>query len=266
MTKICRSGFCRSGSQNIIEFSYLAVNFLDLVAIKKVFQDKYMNFILTLKHYFFSTTKKDELYLNLVLMFIPENVIFSLFIVEMVKENPTIKLTPVAWVLPYRIKSITEIYRMGRKLGQGQFTTTYLCIRKSSNKRFACKSIPKQKLFCKEDYKYVWREIHIMHHLSEHSHVVRIIGTYEDSTVVHIVMQLSEGGELYDKIVQNGHYSERQVMTLIKTIVEVVKSCHPLAVIRMDLKLGNFFFDTVDEDAKLKATNFGLSIFYKHVG
>lgn len=95
----------------------------------------------------------------------------------------------------------------------------------------------------------------------EHSHVVRIRGTYEDSTVVHIVMQLSEGGELYDKIVQNGHYSERQVVTLIKTIVKVVKSCHSLGVMRMDLKLGNFFLDTVDEDAKLKATNFGLSIF-----
>lgn len=73
------------------------------------------------------------------------------------------------WVLPYITEKIIEIYRMGRKLGQGQFGTTYLCTHKSSNRRYACKSTPKWKLFCKEDYEDVWREIQIMHHLSEHS-------------------------------------------------------------------------------------------------
>ncbi|CAI8619254.1 unnamed protein product [Vicia faba] len=181
----------------------------------------------------------------------------------MAKENPTITLKPVAWVLPYRTERITEIYRMGRKLGQGQFGTTYLCTHKSSNRRYACKSIPKRKLFCKEDYEDVWREIQIMHHLSEHSHVVRIEGTYEDSSAVHIVMELCEGGELFDRIVQKGHYSERQAATLIKTIVEVVEACHSLGVMHRDLKPENFLFDTVEEDAKLKATDFGLSVFYK---
>ncbi|KEH20949.1 calmodulin-domain kinase CDPK protein [Medicago truncatula] len=183
----------------------------------------------------------------------------------MAKENPTptIALKPVTWVLPYRTEKVTEIYRMGRKLGQGQFGTTYLCTHKSTNKKFACKSIPKRKLFCKEDYEDVWREIQIMHHLSEHPHVVRIEGTYEDSTAVHIVMELCEGGELFDRIVKKGHYSERQAAGLIKTIVEVVESCHSLGVMHRDLKPENFLFDTVDEDAKLKATDFGLSVFYK---
>jgi len=190
---------------------------------------------------------------------------FSFNVVSMAKENPTptITLKPVTWVLPYRTEKVTEIYRMGRKLGQGQFGTTYLCTHKSTNKRFACKSIPKRKLFCKEDYEDVWREIQIMHHLSEHPHVVRIEGTYEDSTAVHIVMELCEGGELFDRIVKKGHYSERQAAGLIKTIVEVVESCHSLGVMHRDLKPENFLFDTVDEDAKLKATDFGLSVFYK---
>ncbi|KAK2434841.1 calcium-dependent protein kinase SK5 [Trifolium repens] len=102
-----------------------------------------------------------------------------------------------------------------------------------------------------------------MHHLSEHSHVVRIEGSSEDSVAVHIVMELCEGGELFDWIVQKGHYSERQDATLIKTIVEVVQSCHSLGVMHRDLKPENFLFDTVHEDAKLKATDFGLFVFYK---
>ena len=177
--------------------------------------------------------------------------------------NVTVK---AAWVLPHRTQNLREVYEVGRKLGQGQFGTTFLCTRRASGKKFACKSIPKRKLLCKEDYEDVWREIQIMHHLSEHAHVVRIEGAYEDSSAVHLVMELCEGGELFDRIVQKGHYSERQAAKLIKTIVEVVEACHSLGVMHRDLKPENFLFDTVDEDAKLKATDFGLSVFYKPGG
>ncbi|XP_014490474.1 calcium-dependent protein kinase SK5 [Vigna radiata var. radiata] len=168
-----------------------------------------------------------------------------------------------AWVLPYRTENLREVYTLGRKLGQGQFGTTFLCTHNATGRTFACKSIPKRKLLCKEDYDDVWREIQIMHHLSEHPNVVRIHGTYEDTSSVHLVMELCEGGELFDRIVQKGHYSERQAANLIKTILEVVEACHSLGVMHRDLKPENFLFDTVEEDAKLKTTDFGLSVFYK---
>lgn len=167
------------------------------------------------------------------------------------------------WVLPYRTQQLSELYTLGRKLGQGQFGTTYLCTEKSTGRAYACKTIPKRKLICQEDYDDVWREIQIMHHLSENPHVVRIHGTYEDSSSVHLVMELCGGGELFDRIVQKGHYSERQAAALIRTIVEVVEACHSLGVMHRDLKPENFLFDSVEEDAKLKATDFGMSVFYK---
>ncbi|KAF6147886.1 hypothetical protein GIB67_014466 [Kingdonia uniflora] len=166
-------------------------------------------------------------------------------------------------VLPHPTQSLRELYMIGKKLGQGQFGTTYLVVEKSTSTRYACKSIPKRKLICREDYDDVWREIQIMHHLSEHLNVVRIRGTYEDSVFVHIVMELCAGGELFDRIVQKGHYSERKAAHLIKTIVGVVESCHSLGVMHRDLKPENFLFSSSDEDAALKATDFGLSIFYK---
>lgn len=102
-----------------------------------------------------------------------------------------------------------------------------------------------------------------MHHLSEHPNVVRIKGTYEDSVFVHLVMELCAGGELFDRIIQKGHYSEREAAQLIKTIVSVVEACHSLGVVHRDLKPENFLFDTTDEEATLKATDFGLSMFFK---
>ncbi|PKA56832.1 Calcium-dependent protein kinase SK5 [Apostasia shenzhenica] len=166
-------------------------------------------------------------------------------------------------VLPYKTSNLRDYYKVGRKLGQGQFGTTYLCVDKSDGKEYACKSIPKRKLLCREDYEDVWREIQIMHHLSEHPNVVRIEGTYEDALFVHLVMELCGGGELFDRIIQKGHYSERKAAQLIKTIVGVVEACHSLGVMHRDLKPENFLFSSADEDAPLKATDFGLSVFYK---
>lgn len=104
-----------------------------------------------------------------------------------------------------------------------------------------------------------------MHHLSEHPNVVRIKGAYEDAMFVHIVMELCAGGELFDRIVMKGHYSERKAAGLIKTIVGVVEACHSLGVMHRDLKPENFLLLGEDEDgdAALKATDFGLSVFYK---
>jgi calcium-dependent protein kinase len=178
----------------------------------------------------------------------------------MEKPNPR---RPSNSVLPYETPRLRDHYLLGKKLGQGQFGTTYLCTEKSSSANYACKSIPKRKLVCREDYEDVWREIQIMHHLSEHPNVVRIKGTYEDSVFVHIVMEVCEGGELFDRIVSKGCFSEREAAKLIKTILGVVEACHSLGVMHRDLKPENFLFDSPSDDAKLKATDFGLSVFYK---
>ncbi|KAM1274652.1 hypothetical protein ACFX2I_024499 [Malus domestica] len=96
-----------------------------------------------------------------------------------------------------------------------------------------------------------------MHHLSEHTQVVRIRGTYEDAAAVHLVMELCRGGELFDRIMKKGHYSEREAAKLLKTIVGVVEACHSLRVMHWDLKPENFLFKSEKEDAALKA------VFYK---
>ncbi|KAA8546314.1 hypothetical protein F0562_002947 [Nyssa sinensis] len=124
-------------------------------------------------------------------------------------EKPTSvsRLKPSNMVLPYQTPRLRDHYILDRKLGQGQFGTTYLCKEKSTGVQYACKSIPKRKLLCREDYDDVWREIQIMHHLSENPNVVRIKETYEDNMFVYLVMELCAGGELFDRIIQKGQYN-----------------------------------------------------------
>eukprot|EP00249_Psilotum_nudum_P023359 c28846_g1_i1 orf=441-2168(-) len=168
-----------------------------------------------------------------------------------------------ASVLRRQTENLKDLYVLGRKLGQGQFGTTYLCIEKSTGREYACKSIAKRKLISQEDVDDVVREIHILHHVSEHPNIVTIKGAYEDSTSVHLVMELCAGGELFDRIIQRGHYTERKAAELIRTIVGVVQACHSLGVMHRDLKPENFLFSNKNEDSPLKTIDFGLSVFFK---
>ncbi|KDO68398.1 hypothetical protein CISIN_1g007895mg [Citrus sinensis] len=167
------------------------------------------------------------------------------------------------YVLGHKTDNIRDLYTLGRKLGQGQFGTTYLCTEIATGIEFACKSISKRKLISREDVEDVRREIQIMHHLAGHKNIVTIKGAYEDSLCVHIVMELCAGGELFDRIIQRGHYSERKAAELTRIIVGVVEACHSLGVMHRDLKPENFLLVNKDDDFSLKAIDFGLSVFFK---
>nr|AGS14999.1 calcium-dependent protein kinase 2 [Vitis amurensis] len=166
-------------------------------------------------------------------------------------------------VLQTKTGNFKEFFILGRKLGQGQFGTTFLCVQKATRKEYACKSIAKRKLLTDEDVEDVRREIQIMHHLAGHPNVISIEGAYEDAVAVHVVMELCKGGELFDRIIQRGHYTERKAAELTRTIVGVVEACHSLGVMHRDLKPENFLLVNEEEDSLLKTIDFGLSVFFK---
>uniref|UniRef100_A0A6P6FZF7 non-specific serine/threonine protein kinase n=1 Tax=Ziziphus jujuba TaxID=326968 RepID=A0A6P6FZF7_ZIZJJ len=160
-------------------------------------------------------------------------------------------------------RDISAQYDLGRELGRGEFGITYLCTDVNTGEKFACKSISKKKLRTAVDIDDVRREVEIMKHLRKHPNIVTLKDTYEDDNAVHIVMELCEGGELFDRIVSRGHYTERAAAAVMRTIVEVVQNCHKNGVMHRDLKPENFLFANKKETSPLKAIDFGLSVFFK---
>ena len=120
-------------------------------------------------------------------------------------------------------KDISLKYQLGRELGRGEFGVTYLCTDLDSGEKFACKSISKKKLRTSVDIEDVRREVEIMKHMPKHPNIVSLKDTYEDDNAVNIVMELCGGGELFDRIVARGHYTERAAAAVMRTIVEVVQ-------------------------------------------
>ncbi|WOL04815.1 Calcium-dependent protein kinase 13 [Canna indica] len=161
------------------------------------------------------------------------------------------------------VGGIEEKYVLDRELGRGEFGVTYLCMDRDTSEMLACKSISKRKLRTAVDVEDVRREVAIMRHLPKSPNIVSLREALEDEGAVHLVMELCEGGELFDRIVARGHYSERAAAVVMRTIVEVVQLCHHHGVIHRDLKPENFLFASKKENSPLKAIDFGLSIFFK---
>ncbi|XBJ20984.1 hypothetical protein VPH35_011709 [Triticum aestivum] len=178
--------------------------------------------------------------------------------------HPQPPLPPdIGRVLGRPMEDVRSSYTFGRELGRGQFGVTYLATHKSTGARHACKSIAARKLARADDVEDARREVQIMHHLTGHRSIVELRGAYEDRHSVNLVMELCEGGELFDRIIARGHYSERAAATLCREVVSVVHSCHSMGVMHRDLKPENFLFLNKREDSPLKATDFGLSVFFK---
>ncbi|XP_065876845.1 calcium-dependent protein kinase 10-like [Euphorbia lathyris] len=167
-------------------------------------------------------------------------------------------------VIPVTQRSrIGDKYILGRELGRGEFGITYLCTDRETKDALACKSISKRKLRTAADIEDVRTEVAIMSRLPDHQNIVKLKATYEDDKNVHLVMELCEGGELFDRIVARGHYSERAAANIARTIAEVVKVCHHNGIMHRDLKPENFLFANKKENSVLKAIDFGLSVFFK---
>ncbi|XP_004503656.1 calcium-dependent protein kinase 1-like [Cicer arietinum] len=171
--------------------------------------------------------------------------------------------TSLGRILNRPMEDVRSTFIFGRELGRGQFGVTYLVTHKVTKEQFACKSIATRKLINRDDIDDVRREVQIMHHLTGHRNIVELKGAYEDRHSVNLVMELCAGGELFDRIITKGHYSERAAANLCRQIVTVVHNCHTMGVMHRDLKPENFLFLGNDENSPLKATDFGLSVFFK---
>ncbi|KAL6846779.1 hypothetical protein ACP4OV_024227 [Aristida adscensionis] len=162
-------------------------------------------------------------------------------------------------------------YRLGAELGRGEFGVTRRCEDAATGEALACKTLRRRRLLLRRagpDAEAVRREVEITRRMSElgadaGGAIVRLREACEDADGVHLVMELCEGGELFDRIFARDHYSERAASKLARTIVEVVQLCHENGVMHRDLKPENFLFADKSEESPLKAIDFGLSVYFK---
>ncbi|KAL3852250.1 hypothetical protein ACJMK2_015918 [Sinanodonta woodiana] len=158
---------------------------------------------------------------------------------------------------PAKDGDIRKKYDLKETLGTGAFSEVLLAEEKTEKGKFvAVKCIDKMGLLGKEES--LENEIHVLRRL-KHPNIVQLLDVFEDKNYVYLVMELVTGGELFDRIVEKGSYTEKDASNLIRQVLEAVDYMHEQGVVHRDLKPENLLYYSIDEDSKIMISDFGLS-------
>ncbi|XP_048348077.1 calcium/calmodulin-dependent protein kinase type 1B-like [Sphaerodactylus townsendi] len=155
-----------------------------------------------------------------------------------------------------KVEDISTVYDVKEKLGAGAFSEVVLAQEHGSQRLVALKCIPKKALRGKEAA--VENEIAVLKKI-QHENIVALEDIYESPTHLYLAMQLVTGGELFDRIIERGYYTEKDASLLVRQVLEAVNYLHSLGIVHRDLKPENLLYATPFEDAKIMITDFGLS-------
>jgi len=157
---------------------------------------------------------------------------------------------------PQRTPTVEDKYELKDVLGTGAFSQVRLAESKEDGHMHAIKIIDKKALRGKEDS--LENEIRVLKRL-KHANIVGLQEVFENKTQVFLVMELVTGGELFDRIVEKGSYSEKDAADLIKQVLSAVAYMHEEGVVHRDLKPENLLYYSPDADSKIMISDFGLS-------
>lgn len=153
---------------------------------------------------------------------------------------------------------ITEFYDIDKKkLGEGSYGAVSKCTNKSTGVTRACKSISKSQMKNLDRFK---QEIAIMK-IMDHPNIIKLYESFEDHRNIYLVMELSTGGELFDRIIDAGHFTEVQAACVMQHMFRAIFYMHENHICHRDLKPENFLFASKDpiEKCALKVIDFGLA-------
>lgn len=160
------------------------------------------------------------------------------------------------WLISSQSDNIRDHYRFtSTTLGEGSYGFVKIATRLADKNKIAVKIIPKKKI---KRLELLTREIAIMKTV-DHPNIVKLFETYEDSRFIYLPMELCEGGELFDRIISIGHFSEQQAAHTFLIMLSAVAYLHSRDIVHRDLKPENFLYETKSDDSTLKLIDFGLS-------
>lgn len=145
-------------------------------------------------------------------------------------------------------------------IGTGKFSVVHLCWRKyQPEKRYALKVITVRP----DDHASltrIYEEISILKVLGNHPSIIQLVDMDEGQpNIIRLVLELCEGGELYDRIQQKQFYPEHEAKILNRNLLEAVAYIHSRGIMHRDLKPENILLSSKVSNTEIKISDFGLA-------
>ncbi|KAL9229026.1 hypothetical protein vseg_004544 [Gypsophila vaccaria] len=152
-------------------------------------------------------------------------------------------------------------YELGRTLGEGSFAKVKFAKNLDTGDVVAVKILNRDFLLRHHMIQQIKREIATMK-VIKHPNVVKLHEVMASKTKIYMVLELVDGGELFDTIAKHGRLQEDNARKYFQQLINAVDYCHSRGVYHRDLKPENLLLDSF---GVLKIADFGLSVFSRQV-
>jgi calcium-dependent protein kinase len=143
------------------------------------------------------------------------------------------------------------------QIGEGGYGKVFIAKDKQmEERRVAVKKVTKTG--CSKVTEGFYREIAIMKEL-DHPNICKLLGTFEQNRDMYFIMELCEGGELFDRIIESGKIDQPFSATIIKQVASALAYAHSRSIAHRDIKPENVVFCTKDSN-QVKLIDWGLAM------
>jgi serine/threonine protein kinase len=127
-------------------------------------------------------------------------------------------------------KHFLEVYEIGEKIHRGSMAVVKMCTHRDSKKKYAVKIIKRSS---KTD-EAVLQEVAIMNQM-HHPNLVSVVDFFEEDDSYYIIMELMEGGDVFDRIIAMNNYTEKDARDLARILLEAVHYMHDSGIAHRDV-------------------------------
>lgn len=149
-----------------------------------------------------------------------------------------------------------------KMLGRGSYGTVRVGTCRNTQEKVAVKCIDRRMLNMDRIMRLdLQEEINCMLRL-KHPNVIQLKELYDDDDeYFYMVMEIAQGGELFDRILKKKTYSEREAQKFMDQAISAVRLMHSKGIVHRDIKPENFVYGSTHEDACVKLIDFGFAQF-----
>jgi len=148
-----------------------------------------------------------------------------------------------------------KLFKFGTTLGSGTYGEVKDATIIETGYPVAIKIIRKETVKDHEDL--VKTEMDVVQRLN-HPNIVKLLDWFESKDKYYMVFDKASGGELFDRIISQGKFTEKDGRFHIKTVLSAIAYCHEQGIVHRDLKPENLLFKDESPESPLMLADFGI--------